>query len=37
MRDDLIFLSDSPGNRVHIVDARKGKVKNRSFGRASVD
>ena len=39
VRDELIFFSDSPGNRVHVIDVQKGKVNislaidsNRWFG-----
>ena len=26
VRDELIFFSDMPGNRVHVIDVQKGKV-----------
>ena len=27
-RGELIFFSDSPGNRVHIIDVEEGKVSD---------
>ena len=26
VRDELIFFSDMPGNRVHVIDVKKGQV-----------
>ena len=26
VREELIFFSDMPGNRVHVIDVQKGKV-----------
>ena len=26
VRDELIFFTDMPGHRVHVIDVQKGKV-----------
>ena len=26
VRDELIFFTDMPGNRVHVIDVQEGKV-----------
>ena len=26
MKEELIFFSDMPGNRVHVIDVEKGEV-----------
>ena len=26
VRDELIFFTDMPGNRVHVIDVQKGEV-----------